>query len=53
MVMEELFMVIYGFNHRVAIRIAGNTARRDEEDGWEFPPVEESLDLAGMWLIKK
>ena len=48
----EMLTVIEGFHHRLDRQIAGNTARHAGFGGWEWPPAEESLDVAGMWPIK-
>ena len=48
----SMMTVIKGFHHWVARKIAGKTARYPWDGGWEWPPVEEDLDVAGIYLIK-
>ena len=52
-VMGVMLTIIEGFNHQVDRIIAGNTAWRDGDGGWEWPPVEEDLDVTGIYLIKE
>ena len=49
--MGVMLTVLEGFNHRVYRRNALNTAWRDGDDGWEWPPVEEVLEVAGILPI--
>ena len=48
-----MLTVLEVFHHRVARKIAGKTAQCPGDGGWEWPPVEEDLDLAGIYLIKE
>ena len=41
------------FHHRIDRSIAGKTARRVGEEGWEYPPVEEALEAAGLWPMQE
>ena len=47
-----MLTVLEVFHHRVARKIAGKTARRAGGSGFEWLPVEEDLEVAGMWPIK-
>ena len=50
--MDVIMKVLEGFHNRIARRIAGKTARKVGEEGWEQPPMEEALEAAGLWTTK-
>ena len=52
-VTDAMMKVLEGFHHRIDRRITGKTARCVREEGWEWPPVEEALELAGMWPMQE
>ena len=41
------------FHHWSARRIAGMTARRTTSGEWDWTPVADALETAGLWPIKK
>ena len=49
---EEIMKVFEGSHHRISRRIAGRTARRIREEGWEYPLAEEALEEVGLWSIQ-
>ena len=48
-----MLKVIEGSHHRGARRISGKTARRMAIGKWEWPPLAEALDTAGVCPIKE
>ena len=53
MVIGTMLEVIERFHHRAASQISGKTARRMAIGKWEWPPVAEALETAGLCLIKE
>ena len=47
-----MLKVLESFHHWVERGIAGKTARRVVDGEWEWHPVEDSLEIAGLWPIK-
>ena len=47
-----ILTVLESFHNRMARRIVGKTYRHAGDGGWECPPVEEALELAGLWPIE-
>ena len=48
-----MLVVLEGFNPHVDRQSAGKTAWSAGDGGWEWPPVEGSLEVIGMWPIKE
>ena len=44
-----MMMVLEGFHHIVARRLAGLMARRGKNGEWEWPPVATALQVTGLW----
>ena len=53
MVTGGILKVEEGLHHRVARSITGMKARRITIEEWEWPPVHEALETAGIWPIKE
>ena len=51
--MGAILMALEGFHHRVAIWIVENIDQHDGDGGWELSPLEEALELSGIWPIKE
>ena len=49
---ESIMKVLEKVHHRVSQRIVGKTERHVGVEGWEWPPVEESLDAEVLWPMK-
>ena len=49
----SMLTVIESFHHWAAIRVSGKTAWSAGDGGWEWTPVEESLEVTGLWPIKE
>ena len=45
--------LLEGFHFRSDCRIAGMTVQRVEGGEWEYPPVADALEAAGLWQIKE
>ena len=41
------------FHNQAARRIAGMTDQCTEVREWEYPPVADALEYAGIWPIKE
>ena len=52
-VMGAMLKVLEGFHHRVTRRIKGKTYQRMVNREWEWPQVEDTLEIEGIWTIKK
>ena len=52
-VMGVMLKVMEGFYHWVAIRISDNIDRRTMDGECEWPPVEDALEISGLWPIKE
>ena len=50
---DSTVKVVEGFYHCISCRIAGKTACRIRTEVWEWPPVEESLEAAGVWPMRE
>ena len=48
-----MLKVIEGFHHWAARMIAGKKDRRTTGGEWECPPVDDTLETAGLWPIKE
>ena len=48
-----MLKVLEGFHHRIARRISGKTAIRVGDTQWEYPPIEEALEEAGLWTMRE
>ena len=53
MVIGTMLEVIERFHDRAASQISGKTARRTEIGKWEWPPVAEALETAGVCPIEE
>ena len=42
-----------GFHNTVARQIADRRARRDLDGNWVWPPIEEALEIAGLYPIEE
>ena len=51
-VMGAMLKVLEGFHHQAARRIAGMIAQRTKGREWEYPPVDDFMEAAGLWPIK-
>ena len=45
--------VLEGFWHQIAKRITGKTARHGGEEGWEWLPEEEAIEVAGLCQMQE
>ena len=52
-VMGSMLKVQEGFHHRVARRVASNTAWHTVDGDWEWPPLADSLEIVGIRTIKE
>ena len=52
MVKVAMVKVLEGFHHQAERQTAGMTALRIYEGEWEYPPVDDALEAAGIWTIK-
>ena len=48
-----MLQVLEGFCHQAAKRIMGKTDRRTVDREWECPPVEFTMEISGIWIIKE
>ena len=48
-VTDEMMMVLEGFHHRIARQIAGITAWRLGDRGWEWSLMDAALEVTGIW----
>src|SRR6185436_9337794 len=47
-------MKLQGFHHRMARRLTGKTPTFiQEEDRWDYPPIEEVLEEAGLYTMEE
>ena len=53
MLMRYILKVLEGFHHWAARRTAGITAQCTEDGEWEYPPVDDVMDAAGIWPINE
>ena len=49
---NSMLETLRGFHHTVARQIANRRARRDRNGVWVRPPIEEALDIAGLYPIE-
>ena len=52
-VMGEILKVIQVFHHHVVRKIVGIMAQLMMSGEWEWPPVAEALETAGIWPSKE
>ena len=52
-VMGAMLKVLEDFHHRVARQIAGKMDRRTVDRDWEWPAVEDALEISGICTIKE
>ena len=52
-VTDSMLKVLEGFHHRIARRISGKTAVKVGDNQWEYPPIVEALEEAGLWTMKE
>ena len=51
---QSMRNVLTGFHHRVARRLSGRMPRYlHHEDRWEYPPIEEALERAGLFPMEE
>jgi len=49
----QVLKVLEGFHHRVARRLSGKRPRfLPREDRWDYPPIEEALETAGLYSMR-
>ena len=53
MVTGEMLKVLEGFHHQLDRWIAGKMACSKVDRYREWPPVEDTLDITGVWPIKE
>ena len=51
LVKGDMLKVLEGFHHRVARQITGLMAKRGAGGDWEYPPVVEATEAAGIHHI--
>ena len=51
MVNGEMLKVLEGFHHQGAQRITGTTTKHGVGGEWEYPPVVEAMETAGLHPI--
>ena len=49
----SMLKVLEGFHQRAFRRIAGMMEKRAEDRDWEYPPVADAIEEAGLWPIKE
>ena len=50
---SQVLKALEGFHHRVARRLSGLQPRYlPREDRWDYPPIEEALERAGLFPIE-
>ena len=52
-VIGVMLKVLEGFHHQAARRIAGMTAWITEDGVWDYLPVADALESAGLWPIRE
>ena len=50
---DSMRKVLEGFHHRIARRISGLVAQRIGDNQWEYPPIADALEAAGLWTMKE
>ena len=50
---DAMMLVLEGFHHRMAWRLAVLTEIRGDEGGWEWSPVATDLNVTGLWHMRK
>jgi hypothetical protein len=45
--------VLNGFQHRIARRISGLMATREDDKTWHYPPIKRALEIAGLYSISE
>ena len=45
--------LLEGFHHRAAQRITGMKDWRAKDIEWEYLPVADAMEAAGLWFIKE
>ena len=53
MVTGLMLKVLGGFHHQAAWWIVGIAPRRAEDVEWDYSPVADALEAAGLWPIKE
>jgi len=52
-VTPRVLKVLEGFHHRVARRLSGMRPRYlPREDRWDYPPLEEAMEKAGLYSVQ-
>ena len=52
-VAPAVLKVLEGFHHRVARKLSGmQPPYHPREDRWEYPSIEEALEVAGMYTME-
>ena len=50
-VMDRMLMVLEGFHHRIARRIARMTVQRGNVREWEWSLVDAALEVTELWTL--
>jgi hypothetical protein len=50
-VTPQMLATLDGFHHQMARRIANKLPIRHPDDTWEYPPIKEALEIAGLYTI--
>ena len=53
MVIGEMLKVLEGFHYHSDRRIVEMTDRHTEDIYWEYPPLADALEAAGIWTINE
>ena len=51
--MDSMMKVLEGLHNHITMRIAGKAALRFGEEGWKYPPMDESLEAGGLWSVQE
>ena len=52
-IMDSMMKVLEGFHHCISRSILSKMERHVGVEGWEWPPMEEVLEAAGMWTVQE
>ena len=51
-VTPRMLEVLKGFHHRVARKLTGKMARRQADGSWDYPPIADALEAAGLFPME-
>jgi Reverse transcriptase (RNA-dependent DNA polymerase)/Ulp1 protease family, C-terminal catalytic domain len=46
-----MLKALNGFHHRIARKISGLMPTRIDDNNWYYPPIEDALEIAGLYTI--